>query len=105
MRVSVPARAPAMPPLTGASSGWMPRSRRHSSIAIAAGAPEVDRSTKMRTALPWRTPSGPRTTSSTTAGVGRLANTIRAPDATAAGESARVAPAETRRRAAASSRS
>ena len=102
MRARVPARAPAMPPLTGASSEWMPRSAKDSSIAMAAAAPEVDRSTKVRMVLPSRMPVAPRTTSSTICGVGRLANTMRAVEATAAADSARVAPRDSIGRVAAS---
>src|SRR5258705_3660116 len=60
---------------------------------MAAAGPEVERSMKILTAVPLRTPLADVTVFSTLFGVGRLASTMRAAEATAAGDSARVAPA------------
>ena len=89
---SVPLTAPAMPPLTGASMAVMPRSASPAATAFATCGPVVERSTKTRTRDPAATPRSPSATSCTTAGIGRLAITISAREATSAGEAAVSAP-------------
>ena len=89
---SVPLTAPATPPDTGASIAVMPRAASPAATAFATRGPVVERSTKVFTREPDEIPSLPSTTSSTTAGTGRLAITISAREATSAGEDAVAAP-------------
>ena len=84
MTESVPASAPATPPLTGASRAATPRGARPSATSFATRAPVVERSTYTRIARPSAKPPGPSATALTTAGVGRLTSTTSASAATAA---------------------
>ena len=84
--------APATPPDTGASIAVMPRAASPAATDFATRGPVVERSTNVFTREPDEIPSLPSTTSSTTAGTGRLAITISARDATSAGEDAVAAP-------------
>ena len=89
---SVPFTAPATPPDTGASMAVMPRVPSAAAIDFATRGPVVERSTKVLTREPDAIPPSPSTTSSTTAGTGRLVITISARDATSCAEDAVAAP-------------
>ena len=93
---SVPARAPAGPPLTGESTMARPRCAKPSAMRCMVARPMVDISAWMRMALPWMTPSGPSAAASLILPVGRQAKTMLAASATAAGEAQALAPRATK---------
>ena len=96
MIVRLASSAPRGPPLTGASRTSSSAHSDASRRASAGGL--VDMSARsVPPAAPSRTPSAPRTTSSTTAGVGSERRTASAPSAAAAGVDAAEAPSCSRR--------
>jgi hypothetical protein len=99
---SVPSRAPLIPPLTGASTHWMPRAARPSATLVAVLGPVVERSTMVLTRAPSAIPASPSATRWRMSGVGRLVITISAAAATSAAELAGAAPRSTMDRTAGS---
>ena len=92
MTASVPFLAPARPPLTGASTATIFFSARPCATRCAARGPLVDMSMKVLIFEPLIAPVSPSAAFSTIAGVGRLAKTISASEATAEAEFARWQP-------------
>src|ERR671910_1823894 len=88
---SVPAFAPATPPLTGESTHATARSPAARATTPATLGPVVERSISVVTRVPRSTPFSPRLTLWTMGGVGRLMNTTSALDATSAADAATVA--------------
>ena len=96
MIASVPAFAPVMPPLTGASTQPIRLSASWPATSVATPGPVVERSITSRTLEPLTMPPLlPSTTCRTTSGVGRLISTISATEATSAGDAASWAPRAT----------
>src|SRR6185503_8005842 len=92
MTASVPFAAPVTPPLTGESTQATPRSPAAFATTLATLGPLVERSIKVFTREPLRTPLSPRHTDWTTDGIGRLRKTTSAFDATSSADEALVTP-------------
>src|SRR5688572_26493648 len=92
MTASVPAFAPATPPLTGESTQATPRSPAARATTPATLGPVVDRSISVFTVEPFRIPLSFTLTACTTGGVGRLMKTTDAVDATSSADAATIAP-------------
>ena len=71
MTASVPFSAPAIPPLTGASTAVIPFAASPSATRAATVEPVVETSMKIFTLLPSPMPLGPSATACTIGGVGR----------------------------------
>ena len=95
MTVKVPATAPALPPLTGASAYAIPASARWRSMSCAAATPVVEKSTTTVVARP-RVAAISRATARHASPSGRLRNTAPAAAATSAAEAAVAAPSGAR---------
>ena len=89
MIVRVPASAPLVPPLTGASANPTARAARRAAIRRdPAGSPEVQSIRSAPVARPARSPSGPSRSASTSREVGRQVTTTAAPSAASRGVAA-----------------
>ena len=95
MTARVPSLAPFIPPLTGASTHEMSRSRSAFETCVATPGPVVERSMTVFTAFPSISPFAPRTTSRTMFGVGRLMQTVSAVSATSFADVPASAPSAT----------
>jgi hypothetical protein len=93
MMLSVPARAPMSPPLTGASSASTPILRSSAAIRrVVSGLIVLLSIVIVPARAPSMIPSGPSTTCSTSGESGRLVKTNSLCAATSRGDVARIAP-------------